>query len=111
VFRPVSRFDFRGQLRQEGNIAVEFLRQATDDCPGRHHLAVDHLKHLRAIDEHRKTIGRHRRGIQAHLNSMLDFDEDDDTEDPGLFEDDDDDKAFLAEQRKLAEQATALTTT
>jgi hypothetical protein len=106
---PVSRFDFSGQLREEGDIAVKFLRQTTDYCLGRHHLAVDHLKHLRAIDEHRKAIGRHRRGIQAHLNSMLDFDEDDDTEDPGLCEDDDDDKAFVAELKQLAEQAAALT--
>jgi hypothetical protein len=46
----VSRFDFSGQLREEGHIAVEFLRQTTDDCSGRHHLAVDHLKQLHRVD-------------------------------------------------------------
>jgi hypothetical protein len=50
VFSPVSRFDFSGQLREEGDIAVEFLRQTTDYCPGRHHLAVDHLKQLHRVD-------------------------------------------------------------
>jgi hypothetical protein len=45
----VSRFDFSGQLREEGHIAVEFLRQATDYCPGRHNLAVDHLKQLHRV--------------------------------------------------------------
>jgi hypothetical protein len=42
--RQVSRFDFGGQLREEGHIAVEFLRQTTDYYPGGHHLAVDHPK-------------------------------------------------------------------
>jgi hypothetical protein len=50
VFRSVSRSDFSGQLREEGDIAVEFLRQTTDYCPGRHHLAVDHLKQLHRFD-------------------------------------------------------------
>jgi hypothetical protein len=50
VFCPMSRFHFSGQLREEGDIAVEFLRQTTDDCPGRHHLAVDHLKQLHRVD-------------------------------------------------------------
>jgi uncharacterized protein len=72
--------------------------------------------HLKAINQHRKAIARHTVGIQAHLKSMLDFDDADDTDDdpdddPDLFEDDDDDKAFLVEVRKLAEQAEALTTT
>jgi hypothetical protein len=67
-----------------------------------------------------KAIDRHQRGIQAHLKSMLNFDEGDDTDDDGddepLIEgedeaDGDDDKAFLVELRKLAEQAEALTTT
>jgi hypothetical protein len=44
VFCPVSRFDFSGQLREEGHIAVKFLLQSTYDCLCRHHLAVDHLK-------------------------------------------------------------------
>jgi HK97 family phage prohead protease len=75
----------------------------------------DIADHLKAIDEHRKAIDRHQRGIQGHLKSMLDFDEDDDTDDEPLIEgedaDDDDDKAFLVELRKLAEQAQELTTT
>jgi uncharacterized protein len=75
--------------------------------------ADDMANHLRAIDEHRKAIDRHQRGIQAHLKSMLDFDEDDDTDDEPLIEgdDNDDDKAFLVELGKLAEQAQELTTT
>jgi hypothetical protein len=47
---PVSRFDFSGQLREEGDIAVEFLCQTTDYCPGRHHPAADHLKQLHRVD-------------------------------------------------------------
>jgi hypothetical protein len=47
---PVSRFDFSGQLREEGDIAVKFLRQTTDYCLGRHHLAVDHLEQLHRVD-------------------------------------------------------------
>jgi hypothetical protein len=31
-------------------VAVEFLRQSLDDRPGRHHLAVDHLKQLHRVD-------------------------------------------------------------
>jgi hypothetical protein len=50
VFCPVSRFDFGGQLREEGHIAVEFLRQTTDYCSCGHHLAVDHLKQLHRVD-------------------------------------------------------------
>lgn len=69
----------------------------------------ERANHLKAINEHRKAIDRHQRGIQAHLKSMLNFDDDEDTEDPDLFEDDDDDKAsFLAELKQLAEQAQDL---
>jgi uncharacterized protein len=76
----------------------------------------DVANHLRAIDEHRKAIDRHQRGIQAHLKSMLDFDDadddtDDDPDDEPLLEGedgDDDDKAFLVELRKLAEQTQEL---
>jgi uncharacterized protein len=79
--------------------------------------AEDVADHLRAIDQHRKSIARHVVGIQAHLKSMLNFD-DDDTDDDGddepLIEgedDDDDDKgSFLAELKQLVEQAEALTT-
>jgi hypothetical protein len=48
-------------------------------------------------------------GIQAHLKSMLDFEDDDDdtNHDPALFEDDDDDKAFLVVLQKLVAQAGA----
>lgn len=80
--------------------------------------ADDMAQHLQAIDTHRKAIARHVVGIQAHLKSMLNFDDADDTDDDGddepLIEgedDDDGDKAFLVELRKLAEQAEALTTT
>jgi uncharacterized protein len=77
--------------------------------------ADDMAQHLKAIDTHRKAIARHVVGIQAHLKSMLDFDDDDDADDdPDLVEGedgDDDDKAFLVELRKLAEQAEALTIT
>jgi uncharacterized protein len=80
----------------------------------------DRAKHMRAIDEHRKAIDRHQRGIRIHLKSMLDgLDDDDDdpdtnpADDPALLEGDtgDDDKAFIVELRKLAEQAGALSTT
>jgi HK97 family phage prohead protease len=66
--------------------------------------------HLRAIDEHRKSIDRHTRGIQAHLKSMLGFADIDD-DDPEDDDDDDSDKSFVAELRKLAEQAQELATT
>ena len=71
----------------------------------------------KAINECRKGIARHTVGIQAHLKSMLDFDDadseddDDDTDDEPLLDgedDGDDEKAFLVELRKLAEQAEAL---
>jgi hypothetical protein len=42
----VSRFNFGGQLCEEGHIAVELLRQTTDNCSGRDYLAVDHPKQL-----------------------------------------------------------------
>ncbi|MBB5331870.1 HK97 family phage prohead protease [Tunturiibacter gelidoferens] len=80
----------------------------------------DRAKHLKAIDEHRKAIDRHQRGIRIHLKSMLDgLDDDDDdadnnpADDPAMLEGDtgDDDKAFLVELQKLAEQAGALSTT
>ena len=71
----------------------------------------DVANHLRAIDEHRKAIDRHTVGIQAHLKSMLDFDDadddDDDTDDPELLEGDDK-ASFLAELKQLAEQAQEL---
>lgn len=74
--------------------------------------------HLKAINEHRKAIARHTVGIQAHLKSMLDFDDaddsddDDDTDDEPLLEGEgDDDKAFLVELQKLAEASSALATT
>ncbi len=62
--------------------------------------------HLQAINEHRKAIDRHQRGIQAHLKSMLDLGDDEDDDD--LQEDEGDDKAFLIELQKLAEQAQEL---
>jgi hypothetical protein len=49
-------------------------------------------------------------GVQAHLKSMLDFD-DDDSDDEAPEEDEDDDKAFLVELQKLAEQAGELAST
>jgi hypothetical protein len=45
-FARVSRFDFGGQLCEEGQIAVEFHRQTTEHCLGRDNLAVNHLKQL-----------------------------------------------------------------
>jgi hypothetical protein len=64
--------------------------------------------HLQAINEHRKAIDRHQRGMRMRLKSLLDL-PDDDTDDPLLEgEDDDDDKAFLAELKQLAEQAQDL---
>jgi hypothetical protein len=50
AFCSMSRFDFSGQLREEGHIAVEFLRQTTYYCPGRHYLAVDYLKQFHRVD-------------------------------------------------------------
>lgn len=79
----------------------------------------DMAQHLKAIDAHRKAIDRHQRGMRMHLKAMLDLeDDDDDSDDPPLLEgdegdraeDEDTDKAFLVELRKLAEQATALAT-
>src|ERR1700733_2706462 len=35
----------------------------------------ERANHLKAINEHRKAIARHVVGIQAHLKSMLDFDD------------------------------------
>jgi uncharacterized protein len=68
----------------------------------------DRAKHLKAIDELRKAIDRHQRGMRMHLKSLLDLPDYDDTDDELLIEGedgDDDDKAFLVEVRKLAEQA------
>jgi hypothetical protein len=66
-------------------------------------------EHLRAIDVHRKSIDCHTRGIEAHIKSLLGFgDAEDDVDDPDLLEDDDDDKAFVAELKQLAEEAAAL---
>jgi len=50
MFCPVSWFDFGSQLREEGHIAVEFLGKATDNCLGRDHVAIDHLKQLDRVD-------------------------------------------------------------
>ncbi|MBB5329809.1 HK97 family phage prohead protease [Tunturiibacter gelidoferens] len=76
---------------------------------------ADRAKHLKAIDEHRKAIDRHQQGIGESLKAMFDGldDGDSDTDDLALLEDetDDDDKAFLVELQKLAEQAGALATT
>jgi uncharacterized protein len=69
----------------------------------------DRAKHLTAINEDRKAIDRHQRSMRMHLKALFDVPDDDET----LLEDEDDgddDKAFLVELRKLAEQATALTT-
>jgi uncharacterized protein len=74
---------------------------------------TDRDKHLRAIDTHRKTIDRAQRAIRMHLKSLSDA-FDDDPDDLALIEDEGDDeemdKSFLmAELKKLAEQASALT--
>ena len=54
-FARVSRFDFGGQLREQGQIAVEFLRQTTEDCLGRDHLAIDHPKQLYRVHAQLRT--------------------------------------------------------
>jgi HK97 family phage prohead protease len=77
----------------------------------------ERAKHLKAIDTHRKAIDRHQRGIREHLKSMFDGldDEDGDAfDDPALLEsnegdgEDEMDKAFAVELRKLAAQASSL---
>ncbi len=77
----------------------------------------DRGRHLKAINEHRKAIDRHQRGIREHLKSMFDGldDEDGDAfDDPALLEsnegdgEDEMDKAFAVELRKLAKQAASL---
>jgi hypothetical protein len=54
-WRLRSWFDFGGQLREKGHITVEFLRQATDNCLGRDHLAVDHSKQLYRVHAQLRT--------------------------------------------------------
>jgi hypothetical protein len=39
---------------------------------------ADRAKHLKAIDEQRKAIDRHQRGIREHLKAMLDVPDDED---------------------------------
>jgi HK97 family phage prohead protease len=77
---------------------------------------ADRAKHMKSIGEHCKAIGRHQRGIREHLKAIFDvgLDDEDDSnlpDDPALFEGDEEmDKSFLmAELKKLAEQASALT--
>ena len=71
VFCPVSRFDFSGQLREEGDIAVEFLRQTTDYCPGRHYLAVDHLRQFHRVDAQFEDVGAPGRAQSANMLAEL----------------------------------------
>jgi hypothetical protein len=79
----------------------------------------DKAQHLTAIREHVKSIDHHQRAIRMHLKSMLDDDDDDDDDttdgvldEPSIFEDNDgdDDKSFLIELQKLAEEAAELET-
>jgi hypothetical protein len=79
----------------------------------------DRGRHLTAINEHRKSIDHHQRAIRMHLKSMMDDLDDDDSntdlvDNPALIEsdegDDEDDKAFVIELQKLAEQAAELAT-
>jgi hypothetical protein len=51
----VSWLNFGGQLREEGHIAVELLRQTTDNCLGLDHLAVDHLKQIYRVHAQLRT--------------------------------------------------------
>jgi uncharacterized protein len=64
---------------------------------------ADRAKHMRGIDEHRKTIDRAQRGIREHLKAMFDGldDDDSDTDDLSLLEE-------KLELQKLAEQAGEL---
>jgi hypothetical protein len=55
AWRSCHGLIFPGQLREEGQIAVEFLRQTTEDCLGRDHLAVDHPKQLYRVDAQLRT--------------------------------------------------------
>jgi uncharacterized protein len=78
--------------------------------------AQDTANHLTAIREHSKSIDHHQRAIRMHLKSMMDDDDTTDDvvlDDPSIFEDGDDgddDKAFLIELQKLAEEAAELET-
>jgi len=81
---------------------------------------ADRSKHIAAIGAHLKAIGAHQRGIAESMKAMFDgLDDDADdadnnpADDPAMLEGDtgDDDKAFLVELQKLAEQAGALSTT
>jgi hypothetical protein len=75
-------------------------------------LSGDELNtHLEGIRRAEKGIQVHTKSLRMHLKAVLgdpdDLDDEDDTDEP-LFEDDDDDKAFLAELKQLAEQAQDL---
>jgi uncharacterized protein len=76
----------------------------------------DRAKHMKSIGEHCKAIGRHQRGIREHMKAMLDGvdDDEDEFDDPALLESDEGnnedevDKAFVMELRKLAKEAASL---
>lgn len=71
----------------------------------------EQAKHLKIINEHRKTIDRAQRGIRVSLKALFDVPDDDDTDDDPELEgdgDSDSDKALLVELRKAAEEAQEL---
>jgi uncharacterized protein len=74
----------------------------------------DRAKHLKAINEGRKAIDRHQRDIREHLKAMMDDLGDEDAEsdtnlvDDSSIEDEEMNKAFLAQIQELAIRAKAL---
>ena len=78
----------------------------------------DRVKHFKAIDGHRKSIGRAERGIRFHMKALFDGldDDEEDVDDPADVEanvdqDDPEDEGmsmFVAELKKVAEEARAL---
>jgi uncharacterized protein len=76
---------------------------------------ADRAKYLKNINEHRKAIDRHQRGIRENLKALFDNpDDEDEFDDPALLEDNEGDgedemsKAFVVEMRKLIEDAQEL---
>jgi uncharacterized protein len=76
--------------------------------------ADDQAQHLKAINRHRKAIDSHQRQMREHLKSMIaDFEDENDTEDTAIDEEEElrqeqMSKMFVAELRKLSEQAREL---
>jgi len=67
---------------------------------------ADRAKHLKAINDHRMAIDRHQKSMLGHLKAL--YDVPDEADDPALEDGEDENKAFVAELKKLAAQAATL---